>query len=370
MDVSELSDRHIIDSHIHFGEVTQIPEVLELMERAGVSEFGLVSTIHARRVNLNPPAFQFKARYPDRVYVFGGLDYSGVPGLPWADAVRPTDAPLLLSFAEQVDRLMALGCDGIKTRSGKPTIYRELGLPMDSPVYDGLYARAEARGVPIVWHVGDPQEFWDPDRIPSWARERGWFYDAAYPAIETLYSQVDHVLARYPALTVIFAHFLFLSAQLDRAAALLDQYPNVYLDVTPGVEMYLNFTARWDAAREFFLAHQDRIIFGSDSGASAALYDRPHLNVERDLASILMVRRFLETDETFPVPLEGYPTAGDWPPLRGLALPEAVLAKVYAENFQRVVGARPRPLDAALMQEELDRLEALQRAREGMQGAR
>jgi len=359
MDVSQLAGRFadmpVIDSHVHFGAVDQIPEVLELMDRAGVSQFGVVVTIHFERINLNPPAFQFKARHPDRVYLFGGLDYSGV--------LTPADPALTLSLADQVDRLMALGCDGIKTRSGKPTIYRELGLPMDSDVYAGLYARAEERGVPIVWHVGDPQEFWDEDRIPSWARERGWLYDESYPAIESLYSQVDNVLARHPALTVIFAHFYFLSAQLPRAAALLDRYPNVYLDVTPGVEMYLNFTAQWEATRDFFLKYQDRLIFGSDSGASAALYDRPHLDIVRDLASIRMVRAFLETGETFPVPLVGYPTATDWPPLRGLELPQEVLTKLYTGNFQRLVGPSPKPLDMELMQEELGRLEAQIRAR-------
>ena len=348
---NKLSDMHVIDSHLHFGEVSQIPEALELMDRAGVSQFGVVVTIHSERINLNPPAFHFKAQYPDRMYLFGGLDYSGV--------VRPADPALTVSLADQVDRLMALGCDGIKTRSGKPSIYKQLDLPMDSDVYEGFYTRAEEGGVPLVWHVSDPQEFWDEELIPSWARERGWLFDESYPHFEALYSQVDNVLARHPALTVIFAHFYFLSAQLDRAAALLDRYPNVYLDITPGVEMYLNFTAQWEATREFFLAYQDRIIFGSDSGASAALYDRPHFDVEGNLATIRMVRLFLETGDTFPVPLTGFPTAGDWPPVRGLELPQEVLAKVYRDNFQRVVGPSPRPLDMDLVQEELDRLEAL-----------
>jgi predicted TIM-barrel fold metal-dependent hydrolase len=349
-----LADMPVIDSHVHFGAVGQIPEVLDLMDRAGVSQLGVVVTIHFERINLNPPAFHFKAQHPDRVYLFGGLDYSSV--------LEPADPALTLTLADQVDRLMALGCDGIKTRSGKPTIYKQLGLPMDSDVYAGFYARAEEQGAPIVWHVGDPQEFWDEERIPSWARERGWLYDQSYPPIESLYTQVANVLARHPRLTVIFAHFYFLSAQLPRAAALLDQYPNVYLDVTPGVEMYLNFTARWDAARDFFLKYQDRLIFGSDSGASAALYDRPHFNIEGDLASIRMVRAFLETGETFAVPLAGWATAGDWPPLRGLELPPDVLAKLYTGNFQRLVGPTPRPLDMELMQEELDRLEALMRS--------
>jgi hypothetical protein len=81
--------------------------------------------------------------------------------------------------------------------------------------------------------------------------------------------------------------------------------------------------------------------------------------MEADLASMRMVRAFVETGETFLVPLAGYPTGGDWPPLCGLELPQEVLAKLYTGNLQHLPGSSPRPLCMELVQEELDRLQAL-----------
>jgi len=351
LDFSKLADRLIIDAHVHFGDVRLMSEVVELMDRAGVKQFNLVATPHPQLVNLNPQAFYFKAHHPDRVYMFGALDYSGVLG--------PADPALTIPLADQVDRLMALGCDGIKMVEGKTTVRKQMGLAFDSEVYADFFARAEERGVPILWHVGDPEEFWDWERIPQWAKDHGWFYDETFPTLESLYSEVGNVLARHSKLTVIFAHFYFLSAQLPRAAELLDSYPNVNLDITPGVEMYHNFTANFDAARDFFLKYQDRILFGTDSGAGAAISGKPHIDMEVGLGRIWMVRNYLETDEVFPVPSDPLMVPDDRPPIRGMELPAEVLGKIYAGNFQRIVGPGPKALDMDLVTEELDRIAAL-----------
>jgi predicted TIM-barrel fold metal-dependent hydrolase len=351
MDFAQLTRMPIIDAHVHFGDVRLMSEVLELMDGSGVGQLNLVSTPRPETVNLNPQGLYFKARYPDRVYLFGSLDYSGV--------LNPADPSLTVPLAEQVDRLIAMGCDGIKIVEGKPGYRKDMGLPFDGEAFAGFFARAAERGVPIVWHVGDPEEFWDWERIPVWAKNHGWFYDEGFPSLESLYREVGNVLARNPTLTVIFAHFYFLSAQLDRAAELLDQYPNVNLDITPGVEMLHNFTADFDAARDFFLKYQDRIVFGTDSGATAMMGGEPHIDMEVGLGRIWMVRNYLETDETFAVPPDPLMTPDDRPAIRGMALPREVLAKIYSGNYQRLAGRAPKALDMDLVKAELDRLGAL-----------
>ena len=89
----------------------------------------------------------------------------------------------------------------------------------------------------------------------------------------------------------MFAHFHFLSDFLDRAAALLDRYPNVNFDLAPGIEMLYNFTKRPAEARDFFLKYQDRLVYGTD-------FSTWRLSLTR----IWVVRNFLETDEYFHVP--------------------------------------------------------------------
>lgn len=105
-----------------------------------------------------------------------------------------------------------------------------------------MYAAAEAAGFPLLMHVADPPELWDPENAPDFAREHGWLYvGEGYPTLEELYGQVEDILTRFPKLTVIFAHFLFLSNDRERAADLLTRHPNAHFDLTPGTEMFLNF---------------------------------------------------------------------------------------------------------------------------------
>lgn len=351
MDLGKLADMPIIDAHVHFGDVRLMSEMVELMDSVGLDQFNVLCTRKSGIINRNPQGLYFKAHHPDRVYLFGALDYSGLVGR--------ADAALTVPLPEQVDRLMALGCDGIKMVEGKPEDRMEIGLPFDGDVYADFFARAAELGVPILWHVGDPEEFWDWDRMPQWAKDHGWFYDETAPALESLYSEVANVLARHPTLTVIFAHFYFLSAQLPRAAELLDRYPNVNLDVTPGVEMYHNFTANYDAAREFFLRYQDRIIFGTDLGAQEMIAGEPHVNMEVGQGRAWLVRNYLENADVFDVPYDPLMTPDDRPAVKGMALPKEILAKVYRANFQRLAGTVPKPLDMGLVNRELERLAAL-----------
>ena len=77
-------------------------------------------------------------------------------------------------------------------------------------------------------------------------------------------------------------------------------------------------------AREFFIAHQDRILFGADMPASVEMY-RTYF-------------RFLETyDEYFfPPDYDGTFNRHRWA-IYGLGLPDEVLRKVYHANALKVV---------------------------------
>jgi predicted TIM-barrel fold metal-dependent hydrolase len=141
--------------------------------------------------------------------------------------------------------------------NGKPNCRKDSGIALDSAVYEPFFARAEAAKVPLLWHVNDPEEFWDPAAAPEWAKGPGWLYDESYPSNPSLYAETERVLERHPNLTVMFAHFYFLSDFLDRAAALLDRYPNVHLDLAPGIEM-LQTQQAGSSTRRFFPQVPDR----------------------------------------------------------------------------------------------------------------
>ena len=124
-------------------------------------------------INHNPALIHLKALYPDKAYLSGGLDFVQV----MADQEHMSDI-----LADQVRTLKAIGFDGLKLIEGKPTARRRMNVPLDAPKYEGMWSALEALETPAVYHVADPEEFWDADRLPERARSRGQFYgDGTYP---------------------------------------------------------------------------------------------------------------------------------------------------------------------------------------------
>jgi hypothetical protein len=59
-----------------------------------------------------------------------------------------------------------------------------------------VWAVLEQEQFPVIFHVADPDVFWDRDGCPDWARAKGWDYsDGSYPSKEDLYGEVDTILA-------------------------------------------------------------------------------------------------------------------------------------------------------------------------------
>jgi predicted TIM-barrel fold metal-dependent hydrolase len=331
-----------------------MPNLINIMKEFEIGRFNIVCTPDQRRLSLVPDALHLKAHHPENVFVFGGLDISPL-------FMMPENAGQI--FSDYVISLLNMGCDGIKMIEGKPQIRKTLPIPpFDSPSYAPYWETMEDRQVPLIFHVNDPEEFWDPQRVPEWARERGWFYgDGTYINNEDQYHQVINVLKRHPNLNVIFAHFFFLSAQLDRLRAYLDEFPNMCVDLTPGIEMYANFSAHPDQARDFFNKYQDRILYGTDIGAKALLAT-PEIGIERgeSQARIELVRNFLESDSEYWVGDDGGFLFGKRDkPFQGLNLPGNVLRKIYYQNFERICNSTPRKLEPVAVIAECQRLEMM-----------
>ena len=341
----------VLDAHIHFGKTDFMPGLLQTLDRLLVDKFNIVCTPDQTRLSLVPDALYLKAHYPKRAYVFGGMDISAL-------MISPEYFGSI--YADYIEVLLALGCDGVKMIEGKPQIRKMLPIPaFDCKAYAPFWKKMEEWQVPLIFHVNDPEEFWDAQKIPSWARERGWFYgDGSYINNEKQYSEVLNVMARHPNLKVIFAHFFFLSAQLERLSAYLERYPNLHIDLTPGIEMYFNFSSSPQKVKEFFIKYQDRIIFGTDIGAKALL-STPELGIEfgESRSRVNLVRSFMELDEEFWLEEgTGFLFGKPEKPFQGIGLPPDVLEKVYYRNFEKLAGETPRPISPAAILAECERL--------------
>ena len=160
------------------------------------------------------------------------------------------------------------------------------------------------------------------------------------------YSEILDVLQNNPTLKVIFAHFFFMSAQLDRLAGYLDQFPNMAVDLTPGIEMYYHFSQNIQKTRDFFMKYQDRILFGTDIGARALLVDPANgIQLDESQKRVFVVRSFLEKEGEFHLDENGFLFGDSKVPLYGLDLPTTVLEKIYYKNFERMTSSKPRKIN-------------------------
>jgi hypothetical protein len=344
----------IIDCHVHMGGVRSEAGMEAVRKATGITRMSLVSIQEAEAGAGLPQSLYMKSRHPHTYYVLAGLNH----------AARLTGGKVRTpSLAAQADAFVKIGCDGIKMIEGKPTSRQQMDVPVTDIYFEDYWARVEELGLPIVWHVNDPEEFWDPEKIPSWAKKHNWGYGPGDVQKEELYAEVDEVLARHPDLVVVFAHFYFLSADLPRAARLFDEHPNVHFDLAPGIEMLYNISRDPQAGREFFINHADRIVLGTDLFSS--------LTVEQGRARAGIVFRWLESEDTFRVPPEADFLLG--PPedgvIRGMSLPDNVLGKIYGGNFARLAGPKPKPLNVGAAVEECKRLAAIAEAMSGKPAA-
>jgi hypothetical protein len=319
----------VIDSHVHLHRFEHLPALERARRRLGCSAIALACIVNPQTGGGNGEGFVAKSAAAGRYFLWGGLNHAALAGDGSVSAGTP---------AEQLEALLAAGADGVKLIEGKPDCRRRLGRPLDGDYYAGFFAAAERLGVPLLWHVADPEEFWDPAALPDWAARHGWGYGTEDVPKEQLYCEAEAVLERHPDLPVVLAHFYFLSADLERARRFLRDHPAVRLDLAPGVEMLFNFAARPDRTRQFFLEFADRILFGTDIGAGHA-----------DASAVPraeMVMRFLATGETFSPPADADELLepGSGRPIVGLDLPDDVLDRIFHANFTALVADRPRPL--------------------------
>jgi predicted TIM-barrel fold metal-dependent hydrolase len=199
---------------------------------------------------------------------------------------------------------------------------------LDHPAHKPMFQFAVDRKMAIMTHIGDP-ELW----------YRGKYADTArFGTHEEHFAMWEGLLQEYPTVPWIGAHMGGNPEDLPRLQYMLDKYPQLMLDCSATRWMAREVSARRDPAREFFIRNQDRILFGSDQVSGD---DRGF----DFLASRFWVHRKLwETAYIGQTPIFDPDLPADQQPiLRGLALPDEVLQKLYHDNaakFLQMIGMR------------------------------
>ena len=318
--------RRIIDAHNHLGpfggdwDQREPAALFAQLDQARVVHYvdldgGWGEDILDHRLRV------FKELAPDRYRVFGGVNWA-----QWADeGHRFADRA-----ANRLSAQSARGAEGLK-------IWKPFGLhvtddtgalaKIDDPRLDPIWARAGELNLPVMIHIADPVAFFDPltpqnERWDELHENPGWqFPSPPFPPFTALIEAFATLVRRHPQTTFIGAHVGCYSENLAWVSALLDECPNLYVDISARIS---ELGRQPYSARRFFQHHQDRILFGTDSGP--------------DLDTYGTYARFLESeDEYFSYSPDGIPGQGRWM-IYGLHLAPAILDKVYHDNAARLFG--------------------------------
>lgn len=340
-----------IDSHIHYSLPLEPEELISFMDRNGIDMANLVLVPHRNRLTSVPDALMAKAKFPDRFYVFTSFDVS--------EYFRH-GKEIGKYLAKFVDNMRRLGCDGLKIIEGKPSMRKFMGaVPgFDEPCWEPLWEYLEKTQFPVLWHLNDPETCWEPEKAPRHIRMAGELYDETYVNNEEQYRQMKAILQRHPKIKFIFAHMYFMSAQLPRLSALLDTYPNMMVDITPGLEIYVNLSENIEQARCFFEKYQERILYGTDIGARCVLAENAEpLNEEECVARMDLIDGLFQSETNRIMREDGrYLINTDDFIQRGFSLNEDALNKIYWKNFQNYVGATPAKINPKLVIKECRRI--------------
>jgi predicted TIM-barrel fold metal-dependent hydrolase len=330
----------VIDAHNHLWGNWQLDRVIATLDEVGVISYcdltGNVGIEFSgggyviRPGNIDEFFVNCSDKYPGRFYCF-----------TMADFARPVQKPLF-----EDDKKFVAGCiETLNAHHRKGArglkILKELGLHYrdsagnligcnDSRLFP-VWEEAGRLNMPVLIHQADPSGFFEPvtpenehyeslRKYPSWS-----FSDTKYPRKIELLKRRDDLIRQHPGTTFILPHFGNYAENIKYVSNLLDENSNVFID----------FSARIDelgrqpySAREFFIKHQDRIIFGTDMPA----------NIESSVEMYRTYFRFLETyDESFYSPdYDGTFDRSRWP-ICGIGLPDEVLRKIYYENILRII---------------------------------
>ena len=307
--MKRFADCHL---HIHDGDTEAAKHFLDVVADQGVTDASLLCIPCWSKYSPkeNEWALWLKENYKRiNLRVFGSFYEHGEPGKT--------------PYIKQAKQLLAAGCDGIKLLQMKPEVRLELGKGIDHESYDEVFDFLEENRTPILLHSGDPEDMWDINTRTEAQIASGAYYDESFPSSEQIYSEVFARLDKNPRLNIVLAHFFFLSNYPDRAEEVMEKYPTVKFDLTPGWEMFLGFSRDIERWQSFFEKYSDRILFGTDSN------NRKKDRINAELTTLVLSALTHDTSE-FDIPCYGRTLK-----IKGLGLCDKTVEKICAENYFR-----------------------------------
>jgi predicted TIM-barrel fold metal-dependent hydrolase len=192
------------------------------------------------------------------------------------------------------------------------------------------------RGITLLGHQGEPHNCWLPVEQMTVNNDRDYFkahpqyhmhLHPEMPSWEDQMAARDRMVAAHPGMHFVGVHMASLERSVDELGAFLDRFPNAVVDVAAriGQVQYQSQKDR-ERVRRFFIKYQDRLMYGTDIAQGP---DQDGAALATELEAVWRMHwRYFNTADSFKVD-----DLDD--PVQGLALPRAVVDKLYRTNAER-----------------------------------
>ncbi len=293
----------VIDFHCHLLSARHAPTWFEAADRFGIDIFVTMMQLEE--------ALTLYRDWGHRLMFIAVPAWQQVTADPVDDWLRRLE-----SFYNLGARIVKFHC--------APESMARRGWTLDSPKLRPVFQEAAARKMGIMTHVGDPDNWY-----------AGKYADAAkYGTRQQHYQMWENVLREHPTIPWIGAHMGGHPEDLNHLEQLLEAHPKLSLDCSATKWVARCLSDQRNAARDFFIRYQDRIIFGSDQVSTD---DRGY---DFYCSRFWVQRKMWETAYIGPSPILDADCAPEaQPTLRGLALPDESLQKLYHDNAARYLQA-------------------------------
>lgn len=301
-------------SHAYASSPEEVAAWVQTMDAKGIEKTVLLTKATGASFDSLLAVYR---QHPGRFELFCGFDYTGYEAPGWSEKA-----------IQELERCVAAGAKGVGELGdkGKGLVYSEptpaYDMHIDDPRLAPVLKRCGELGIPISIHVAEPIWMYEPmdSTNDGLMNAYAWRLDNQTDILShaELIQTLENAVKAHPNTTFIACHVANCSYDLDIIGRLLQQYPNLYADISA---RYAEMAPIPRRVNRFFTEHQDKLLYGTDMGMNADMYE--------------ITFRLLETEDEHFYDIKQFNY--HWP-LYGFGLGEEVLRRVYRENALKSMG--------------------------------
>jgi predicted TIM-barrel fold metal-dependent hydrolase len=263
-----------IDVHIHhYPEQSEgispeeaLAEWVKTQEEVGIETSVLLSG--ATGEEFDRLVEMYLTPYPDRFLLFCGVETSNMADPDYSERA-----------VAELERCYKVGARGVGELSDKgfgltrdPKLSPDERLHHDDPRLDAFWEKCAELNLPVNVHIADHPSSWQApnvyqERTPVFQQFNQ--YEDNGLKYEELLAILPNMLKSHPNTKFIACHLANLGNDLERLGKLLDEHPNLMLDISAR-DYEVGRQPR--AAAKFLGKYSNRVLFGTDMGMEKDMY--------------------------------------------------------------------------------------------------